>query len=268
MVAPLICYELKEEDCFVALTPQSSLVFSTIANYSGPLFANEQQFKRYVINNLQADGTEIFITHLRNPNQSALNGNQKKQKLVPDSSGIETPSPICYELTCNAESSDIVVSQDYIKYQGLSDSLQFEYSLARQTNFLYIQHPPEFKLQINNHLHEPRNPYDQLYRAQANTFSGGSAHGFKWRICQNQLEGILVYRYNTLVRRLLVEEESVLGRRDSHRNLVQEGPSGIVVVPKGLCATTLQKNVSLICLLISLGLCGQVVGPLNQGNSA
>lgn len=116
IVAPLICYELKEADCLVPITPMAAQVFNMIVNYSGSLFTSEQQFKRYVINHLKEDGTEIFVTHLRNPNQAALHN----------------------ELTCNLEANDIIVSKDCLEYLGMSEFHLFEHSLSKLINFLYI----------------------------------------------------------------------------------------------------------------------------------
>ena len=41
LVAPMICYDVRESDCLVAMTPESSAVFATIVNYCGQLFSSE-----------------------------------------------------------------------------------------------------------------------------------------------------------------------------------------------------------------------------------
>ncbi len=42
---------------------------SLILKYCKPLFASEYDLKRYVLNNMKRDGTEIFVMNLRNPNK-------------------------------------------------------------------------------------------------------------------------------------------------------------------------------------------------------
>ena len=123
LVAPLICYELREADVFVAITPLSQQVFAMMVTYCGLLFSSEQQFKRYVIN-LKQDGTEIFITHLRNPNQASLQN----------------------ELTFLPDANDIIVSPPTLKHLGLADHPLFEYSLAKSRDYMFMQHPLDFTL--------------------------------------------------------------------------------------------------------------------------
>lgn len=57
LVAPLVCYEVVEQDCLVALTPYCHEVVNVIVKYCQPLFASEQDLKRYLINHLQHDST-------------------------------------------------------------------------------------------------------------------------------------------------------------------------------------------------------------------
>lgn len=71
-MAPFITYELREQDVLLPLTPRAPQVLQTISSYCAPLFTSELQFKRYVLNHMKEDGTELFITHLRCPTQPLL----------------------------------------------------------------------------------------------------------------------------------------------------------------------------------------------------
>ena len=69
---------------------------TTDENYCNPLFYSELHFKCYVLNQLQSDGTEIFITHLRNPNQNFIQNELK------------------------ALENDIIVTENVLKQLGIS----------------------------------------------------------------------------------------------------------------------------------------------------
>lgn len=68
----MITFEVKEYDVFVPKTPHPQQVFALIASYCASLFTTVTQFKRYVMNHLPNQGTELFIIGLRNPNVSSI----------------------------------------------------------------------------------------------------------------------------------------------------------------------------------------------------
>ncbi len=213
MVTPLIVYEIKEQDAFIAITPMLPQVMQLIITYCAPLFTSELQFKRYVVNNLKTDGTEIFITHLRNPNSNAVTSEIVQLK------------------------DDIVVTDEVQKLLGLDmASNSFENSLIQSLNYLYIQHPKDLNIKIGHSNHQPKNPYDKICSQDPSLFDGGEQKGFKWQLLKPSrfdLQGILLYRGNMFVRRLF-DQDSYLGKRSSSRSSSAASflQNGIVAVSK------------------------------------
>lgn len=71
VVAPVVSFELQDE-AFKPHTPFPEHILNLIVLYCKPLFASEYDLKRYVLNNMKRDGTEIFVLHLRNPNKNLV----------------------------------------------------------------------------------------------------------------------------------------------------------------------------------------------------
>lgn len=65
----MVSFELENEEAFKPYTPFPEHILNLIVKYCKPLFASEYDLKRYVLNNMKHDGTEIFVLHLRNPNK-------------------------------------------------------------------------------------------------------------------------------------------------------------------------------------------------------
>lgn len=160
-VAPFVAFEQRAADVLVPLTENSSQVMEVITSYCSPLFTSKSQLKRYVLQHLQQDGTEIFVTHLRNPNH---------------------PEKINNEL-CN-DGGDIIVRAEALQELGLPSSPNlFENSLAHAVDWMYIQHPPHFQLEVNGKLHHSQNPCHRIVQEQGHeAFSQGQSQGFRWRL--------------------------------------------------------------------------------------
>jgi len=110
---------------------------SLILKYCKPLFASEYDLKRYVLNNMKRDGTEIFVMNLRNPNKNL---------------------DVC-ELEATA--NDIRFNAECLKQLEISFSPgSFETSLKSFANYMYLQHPAGLTLTINHATTELKNPYD------------------------------------------------------------------------------------------------------------
>jgi hypothetical protein len=111
----MITFEIKEQDVLVPRTPHTQQVFALIASYCASLFTSLTSFKRYVINHLPREGTEIFVTGLRNPNNSAL-----AQELV-------------------LSGDDLVVCEHALQQLGLPASPNlFENSLLMSVQYMFI----------------------------------------------------------------------------------------------------------------------------------
>jgi hypothetical protein len=70
---------------------------------------------------------------------------------------------------------------------------------------MYLKHPDQFTLEINQTKHRLANPYDQLSRVNPQLYSGGKTDTFAWQLVNQpvqNLQGVLVYRGNIFVRRL------------------------------------------------------------------
>ena len=70
IVAPVVSYEVLNDEVFKSHTPFPEHITSLILKYCKPLFASEYDLKWYVLNNMKRDGTEIFLMNLRNPNKN------------------------------------------------------------------------------------------------------------------------------------------------------------------------------------------------------
>ena len=70
VVAPVVSFEVLNEEAFKPHTPFPEHILNLIVLYCKPLFASEYDLKRYVLNDMKRDGTEIFVLHLRNPNKN------------------------------------------------------------------------------------------------------------------------------------------------------------------------------------------------------
>lgn len=94
---------------------------------------------------MKSDGTEIFITHLRNPNQTLINN----------------------EMCCSEDGGDIIVRSEVLQDLGLPSAPDlFENSLSSAVDWMYVQHPPHLKLEINGKVHRPKNPCSRIYLEQ------------------------------------------------------------------------------------------------------
>jgi hypothetical protein len=67
IVAPLVCFTIDKNEVFIPQTPFSDQLLKVVARYCPTLFSSDYDIKRYVVNSLPRNGTEIFIADLRNP---------------------------------------------------------------------------------------------------------------------------------------------------------------------------------------------------------
>ena len=93
LAAPIIHYQLVCEDNFLALTPHSSRMMKVISQYCWPLFSSETNLKKYILNHLRSNGTQVFITQLRNPVSPQLN----PELLANEAGDIRTNGPDDFE---------------------------------------------------------------------------------------------------------------------------------------------------------------------------
>ena len=128
--SPRSCIHLRTSPELLPLT-------TTYLYFPRPLFASEYDLKRYVLNNMKCEGTEIFVMNLRNPNKNL---------------------DVC-ELEATA--NDIILNAECLKQLEISFSPgSFETSLKSFAKYLYLQHPAGLTLTINQVTTELKNPYD------------------------------------------------------------------------------------------------------------
>lgn len=123
---PIVCYRVVSEDNLRPLTPESNRMFQLIVQYCWPLFSSELNFKKYVLNHFCANGTQVFITHLRNPVAPSLS-----PELFSDES-------------------------DDIRTKGPED---LEHSLTMSLHSLFLKQPENLEVHVNRQRVQLRNPY-------------------------------------------------------------------------------------------------------------
>jgi hypothetical protein len=137
VLVPVLRFTVEGEK-LSALDPKSDALLAAVKRYTG-LFGTLAELQVYVNRELSQCGFYILIGDQRNPNDSQI-----KHELVFTNNDLQVRSEVLESL-----------------YLPSSKNL-LENSLEKSVNYLYIKHPPEFSLQIENMTYKCQNPYDLL----------------------------------------------------------------------------------------------------------
>jgi hypothetical protein len=150
IVAPLVSFTIDNNEVFIPQTPFGDQLLQVVARYCPTIFSSDYDIKRYIVNTLPKNGTEILIADLRNPCCRTLGNELEGYK------------------------GDIRLSQAAIKYLNImQDESAFEQSLFVRTRYMYITHPLNMRLRINQDTYGLKNPFEVLKRINGCLVGGG-----------------------------------------------------------------------------------------------